>query len=917
MAQDYGVSDDGNYVFAEYYSKNQGNNLVAIRSTSGSWYTEVTNVNSLKFSVDSKSLLYMQKGNLYILKLGSNCLDSILSVERYEVVNGKQQFLIFSQNEGSKLNIKNLNTKQSFSFSEVESYFTHPTQPILFIKRLRQISGSNAQELLQVNIESMKTKLIWTSKEETIGLFTFSESGKHLAFFTSTRRNTSKIWGHLIDREKAYELINDSNNIFSPGYRLNSSKLLQFVPNGNRLLFYVISDRKIPENPYRRDIEELVSYLDPKPNYYWRSDIKRKLNQLVSMDLKKRIPVFIEQENDLAIGSPFYKDGGKVTVVSNDFALTCHFEKEVLLYNERGSISIAYTMNEYNFNKYVSPNIYLVNLSDGRRRLIKKNAQVKSNSLPFYEFDPTGKVIVYYDSEHYYSYDINTGISKKISSGIESKFIVGDRSSKQVSGLQSTYYNLVGGLQPHFWLIDDPSILIQDSYSDIWKLSLNGKTPVCVTNGQAKKLGFTFVLQQPHNKRYVLYNGDQILISALFSKFSKYSGIYQLTISNPSKLKILISPGIDQDVSFKKAKNSETYVWKTFNTMEPPTVSWGNEFEKRRIIVKKVRHYDPVKQEILIWKDSTGEEHEGVILFPKDFNPDKKYPTLITYYSSISPVLGGTKYLDYSEYKTEVDLGYILFVPEIKFVVGVTGASVTNAVISGANELMKRSYINSKRIGILGGSFAGYQTNYIIGSTNIFAAAYSVAGNSNFTSSIGLEHMDSEQRINSTATINGQGNMGITLWQRPDLYLANSPVFYADKVSCPVLLSHGRQDFRVPFQQGMEFYKALQANGKKVWLDATNSGHAGAGVGSVMSSKRAQQFFGHYLKDEPAPYWMTRPSLELLEKGLNPYDYDPEIKTPSEGIIPKEKSYAPQVEELLRHRTTIDKNGRIVDVKSN
>ena len=218
-------------------------------------------------------------------------------------------------------------------------------------------------------------------------------------------------------------------------------------------------------------------------------------------------------------------------------------------------------------------------------------------------------------------------------------------------------------------------------------------------------------------------------------------------------------------------------------------------------------------------------------------------------------------------------------------------------------------------MGILGGSFGGYETNCLIGRSDIFAAAYSVAGWSNLTSLVGFEDRNITQRQYWSSVPNGQTNLGVNLWERPDLYVANSPIFYADRVKCPVLIWHGRQDPVVPIEQSIELYRSLQANGKKVWLDAVSgAGHAAAGIGSLNDIK-VKQFFGHYLKDEPAPYWMTRSVLEILEKALNPYAYDFEIKTPGDGIIPKEKSYTPPVQKLLSQRTTVDSNGRIINIE--
>ncbi|MCY1522796.1 Prolyl oligopeptidase family protein [compost metagenome] len=571
----------------------------------------------------------------------------------------------------------------------------------------------------------------------------------------------------------------------------------------------------------------------------------------------------------------------------------------------------------FNQNKYVHPDVYLVNLNDGSRLLIKSKAKVVSLNFPPYYLSPSGKGIVYFDNEksNYYYYNIEDSKIKCISNGITVGFNNGDNANGEYK-LQGEYFRLrSGGSQDAvFWVEEDSEhVVVFDRKGNLWQLSLDAAKPVCLTGSNSDGKSLAFVPNQTSN--VIVKNNVQLLGYSSASNDASFIGYFNFNILNRKFNGEMTFP-VDYEVSdLKKANDDNMYVWTLQNTNLPPTVYFGKTFKKCRKLSERDAEVNPVIQEIIKWQDEEGNTYSGTILFPITFNPNKKYPVIVNYYYSKMETTLGSSYLDYNNFRSELDLDYILFIPSIRFKVGFTSLSIVNSITLGVQELKKKRYISADRVGLFGGSFGGYETNCIIGQTDVFAAAYSIAGLSNITSSIGLEDMDSEQRNDFAALTNGQMNMAVTLWQRPDLYLASSPIMFADRVTCPVLLYHGRKDFRVPFQQGMEFYKALQANGKKVWLDAPIHGHMGAPLGSAISNIKARQFFGHYLKDEPAPYWMTRPALELLEKGLNPYDYDPEIKTPGEGIIPEEKIYAPQVLELLKHRTRIDKYGRIVDAK--
>lgn len=100
--------------------------------------------------------------------------------------------------------------------------------------------------------------------------------------------------------------------------------------------------------------------------------------------------------------------------------------------------------------------------------------------------------------------------------------------------------------------------------------------------------------------------------------------------------------------------------------------------------------------------------------------------------------------------------------------------------------------------------------------------------------------------------------------------IENSPLFYAPKVTTPLLLMHNDKDGAVPWYQGIEFFVALRRLNKPVWMLSYNGQphnlSANAIADGVDLSKRMKQFFDHYLKGEPAPPWLTE-GIPAIEKG--------------------------------------------------
>jgi dipeptidyl aminopeptidase/acylaminoacyl peptidase len=105
-----------------------------------------------------------------------------------------------------------------------------------------------------------------------------------------------------------------------------------------------------------------------------------------------------------------------------------------------------------------------------------------------------------------------------------------------------------------------------------------------------------------------------------------------------------------------------------------------------------------------------------------------------------------------------------------------------------------------------------------------------------------------------------QSRIGKTLWEAPELYIENSPLFHLDKVRTPVVIMSNDKDGAVPWYQGIEMFTALRRLDKKVWLlNYNNDDH---NLTKRQNRKdiqiREQQFFDYYLKDAKAPVWMTR-----------------------------------------------------------
>ncbi|MEJ7667070.1 MAG: prolyl oligopeptidase family serine peptidase [Hymenobacter sp.] len=156
---------------------------------------------------------------------------------------------------------------------------------------------------------------------------------------------------------------------------------------------------------------------------------------------------------------------------------------------------------------------------------------------------------------------------------------------------------------------------------------------------------------------------------------------------------------------------------------------------------------------------------------------------------------------------------------------------------------------------------------YLITQTPMYAAAWAGAPVVNMTSAYGGIRWESgmSRQFQYERT---QSRIGGTLWEKPEVYIRNSPLFSLPQVQTPVVIMANGADGAVPWYQGIEMFTDLRRLGKPVWLLQYN----GEAHNLVKRENRKDisirelQFFDHYLKGAPAPVWLEK-GVPAVEKG--------------------------------------------------
>lgn len=423
------------------------------------------------------------------------------------------------------------------------------------------------------------------------------------------------------------------------------------------------------------------------------------------------------------------------------------------------------------------------------------------------------------------------------------------------------------------WTKGDKNFLIYDRY-DIWRTDPDGKNqPINITEGVGRKTDNRF--------RYVRLDPDERardpkgtwLLSA-FNLDTKADGYYRDQLEGSTEPQKIIQ--VDKSLNrLRKAKNANVFIFTKSSFSEYPNL-WISDTNFQNM--KQVTDINPQQKEYLWgtselveWTSLDGHELQGILCKPEGFDPAKKYPMIVFYYERYSHLLHnywtpspGRSVINMSHYVSD---GYLIFIPDIPYKIGYPGESSVNAIVPGVTSLIDAGFVDKKRVGIIGHSWSGYQTAYIITRTNLFAAAEAGAPVSNMTSAYGgIRWGSGLSRMMQYE--HGQSRIGGSLWEYPNRYIENSPVFWADKIQTPLLMMHNDNDGAVPWYQGIEMFVAMRRLGKPAWLINYNGEEHG--LRKYQNRKdwamRMKQFFDHYLKGAPAPVWMAE-GVPAIDKG--------------------------------------------------
>ena len=207
---------------------------------------------------------------------------------------------------------------------------------------------------------------------------------------------------------------------------------------------------------------------------------------------------------------------------------------------------------------------------------------------------------------------------------------------------------------------------------------------------------------------------------------------------------------------------------------------------------------------------------EGWVMPPADFDPGKKYPTILCIHGGPHFAYGESFF---HEFQVLTSQGYALVFtnPRGSQGYGQTFTSATRHdwggkdyadIMAGLDAALARfAWLDSERLGVQGGSYGGFMTNWIVGHTQRFKAAVTMRSIANCLSQWGTSDM---------AYFKGTWEFPGDPWDSPEFYWEHSPIKYVKHITTPLLIEHSENDLRCPISEGEQLFTALKKLGRDV-----------------------------------------------------------------------------------------------------
>jgi dipeptidyl aminopeptidase/acylaminoacyl peptidase len=784
----------------------------------------------------SNWLFFCQTGkDLIILDLSNGRKEIIKRISNFNYYEKNEKLVILSASENKKstLTIRSLKTGRERQITNIDQFSLNREKGMLAYSIFSE--GKSA-----LSIASLQ-------KDETSqvaeGILPFSnlswqKNGLSLAFTKGNDPQHPQAIYHFIPSEKKlhdFKFMPESNSIINADTAFDSESPIIISDDLQRVFFSTVSFNPQSDKNESKNVE------------IWGSADKRThIQQQNAGRLKK---------GRVAVWTP---------VINKTVYITSSDLPDLIL---SGDMRYAVLSNPVDYEpqfEYTAPrDFYVIDLQNFEKKLFRKNITLEPHC---FNASPAGRYFVYFKDGDWWTYNFSSGIHKNITAKIGIKF-----TTKEQSLVPESVCGSPG------WTKNDTEILLYDQF-DVWAVSPEGNSFKRLTRGRESNIVFRIAKSYDKPRFNHLFEGqmldsfnlDKDLILSARGNDEK-TGFYRWNKKYGEKSIIFKNALFDQ-IIYSDTKKNIFFREQKFDMS--PRLAFINNSSLPQYFFKSNPQQDKYfwgRSELIEYQNSKGIKLKGVLYYPAEYNALKKYPMIVNIYERKSFELHQyhkpTYYLEGgfnpSVFTSE---GYFVLQPDISLEFQNPGIAATDCVISAVKKVIELNVADEKHVGLMGHSFGGYESSFIITQTDLFAAAIASGAITDLVSFYYTINKGNG-RPDMWRFKNEEWNMGGTPYEIPKAYYDNSPINFVQNVQTPVLLWSGKNDYQVDTHQSLEFFLALRRAGKKsLMLLYPDEGHALINPEIQKDlSLRTLQWFDHFLKENKKSDWIN----QSLNNGRN------------------------------------------------
>lgn len=265
------------------------------------------------------------------------------------------------------------------------------------------------------------------------------------------------------------------------------------------------------------------------------------------------------------------------------------------------------------------------------------------------------------------------------------------------------------------------------------------------------------------------------------------------------------------------------------------------------------------RTEVITWKGPGGLDVEGLLTYPVGYTEGERHPLVLVIHGGPAGNFNQRFIASSGVFPLAAfaQRGFAVLRPNPRGSAGYGrefryanyedwGGGDYGDLMAGVDEVIERGIADPERLGVMGWSYGGFMTAWIITQTDRFKAA---------TIGAAVTHL---QSFSATTDVPGfiPDYMGGEWWETPEIYRQRSPLLHADKVTTPALILHGERDNRVPVSQGHELHHALERRGvetQMVVYPRTGHGLREPKLRLDAMHRNLDWFARHVLGEAPSP----------------------------------------------------------------